>query len=112
MSVLGVPGWVNWIGKRLVESRRMLPAGLCLTLTDPMRCNVLRLARKVNEEIVIAGIGWEVRVRLCDVSFGRAGLGVTAPREIAVFRAEVPRDVLPFDEAPLAKQMRRLKPTG
>lgn len=47
---------------------------------------MLVLSRKVNEEIVI---GDNIRVRLVKIGGGRARLGISAPPEISVHRAEL-----------------------
>lgn len=47
---------------------------------------MLVLSRKVNEEIVIDR---RIRVRLVRIGCGRARLGISAPREIDVHRAEL-----------------------
>jgi carbon storage regulator len=47
---------------------------------------MLVLSRDVNEEIVI---GRDIRVKLLDTGRGRARLGVSAPRNIPVLRAEL-----------------------
>lgn len=49
---------------------------------------MLVLSRKVNEEIVI---GDNIRVRLVKIGGGRARLGISAPPEISVHRAELAR---------------------
>ena len=47
---------------------------------------MLVLSRDVNEEIVI---GRDIRVKLLDTGRGRARLGISAPRNIPVLRAEL-----------------------
>jgi len=47
---------------------------------------MLVLSRKVNEEIVIDN---NIRVKLLEVGPGRVRLGVSAPREIPIQRAEL-----------------------
>lgn len=47
---------------------------------------MLVLSRKVNEEIII---GDNIRVRLVKVGGGRARLGISAPKEVSVRRAEL-----------------------
>jgi carbon storage regulator len=47
---------------------------------------MLVLSRAVNEEIVI---GRDIRIRLLKTGRGRARLGVSAPRNIPVRRAEL-----------------------
>jgi carbon storage regulator CsrA len=47
---------------------------------------MLVLSRKVNEEIII---GDTIRVRLVKVGGGRARLGITAPADVSVRRAEL-----------------------
>lgn len=47
---------------------------------------MLVLSRKVNEEIII---GDTIRVRLVKVGGGRARLGITAPPDVSVRRAEL-----------------------
>ena len=49
---------------------------------------MLVLSRKVNEEIVI---GDNIRVRLVKIGGGRARLGISAPPEVSVHRAELTR---------------------
>ncbi|NUQ64234.1 MAG: carbon storage regulator [Pirellulales bacterium] len=49
---------------------------------------MLVLSRKINEEIVI---GDNIRVRLVKVGGGRARLGITAPADVSVRRAELPK---------------------
>jgi carbon storage regulator CsrA len=47
---------------------------------------MLVLSRKVNEEIII---GDNIRVRLVKIGGGRARLGISAPPEVSVRRAEL-----------------------
>jgi carbon storage regulator len=47
---------------------------------------MLVLSRKLGERIVI---GDRIVVTVVKVDHGRASLGVEAPREVAVFRAEI-----------------------
>jgi carbon storage regulator CsrA len=47
---------------------------------------MLVLSRKVDEEIVIGGA---VRVRVLEVGRGHVRIGVTAPKEIEILRAEL-----------------------
>ena len=47
---------------------------------------MLVLSRKLNEEIVIGG---EIRVRVLELRGGRVRLGISAPPEVSVDRAEV-----------------------
>ncbi|NLY02125.1 MAG: carbon storage regulator [Rhodopirellula sp.] len=49
---------------------------------------MLVLSRKVNEEIVI---GDDIRVRLVKIGGGRVRLGITAPPNLNVRRAELPK---------------------
>jgi len=51
---------------------------------------MLVLSRKVNEEIVI---GDNIRVRLVKICGGRARLGISAPPEVSVRRAELAKKV-------------------
>ena len=47
---------------------------------------MLVLSRKLNEEIVIAG---DIRVRVLELRRGRVRLGVSAPADVTVDRAEI-----------------------
>jgi len=47
---------------------------------------MLVLSRKVNEEIII---GDNIRVRLVKIGGGRARLGISAPPDVTVRRAEL-----------------------
>jgi carbon storage regulator len=47
---------------------------------------MLVLSRKLNEEIVIAG---EIRIRVLELRRGRVRLGVSAPADVTVDRAEI-----------------------
>jgi carbon storage regulator len=47
---------------------------------------MLVLTRRVGEEIVIAG---HIRIRVTEVQGGRVRLGIMAPEEVRVDRAEV-----------------------
>lgn len=47
---------------------------------------MLVLSRKPNEEVLIAG---EIRVRVLELRGGRVRLGISAPPEISVDRAEI-----------------------
>ena len=47
---------------------------------------MLVLSRKLNEEIVIAG---EIRVRVLELRRGRVRLGISAPPDVTVDRAEI-----------------------
>jgi len=59
---------------------------------------MLVLSRKLNEEIVIAG---DIRVRVLEFRGGRVRLGISAPPEVTVDRAEViPRNC--FDDDAIA----------
>lgn len=49
---------------------------------------MLVLSRKINEEIVIAG---QIRVRVLEVKGNQIRLGITAPREVPIHRAEIRR---------------------
>jgi carbon storage regulator CsrA len=48
--------------------------------------SMLVLSRKLDEEIVIAG---DIRVRVLELRRGRVRLGVCAPRNVTVDRAEI-----------------------
>ncbi len=50
---------------------------------------MLVLSRKVNEEIII---GDNIRVRLVKIGGGRARLGISAPPEVSVRRAELAKN--------------------
>jgi carbon storage regulator len=54
---------------------------------------MLVLSRKVNEEIVI---GDNIRVRLVKIGGGRARLGISAPPEVSVHRAELAKRIPPL----------------
>ena len=51
---------------------------------------MLVLSRKQNEEIIIAG---QIRITVVEISGGRVKLGVSAPLEIPVHRAELNRRI-------------------
>ena len=56
-------------------------------LTTPVKeDDMLVLSRKLNEEIVIAG---EIRVKVLELRRGRVRLGVCAPADVTVDRAEI-----------------------
>jgi carbon storage regulator len=61
-------------------------------LQQPAReANMLVLSRKKDEQLVIR-LGEEtVMVRVLDVNGSRVRIGITAPRSVAVLRAEVAR---------------------
>lgn len=54
---------------------------------------MLVLSRKVNEEIVIAG---NIRVKVIEVKGNQVRLGIMAPSEVPVHRAEVQRAIEDF----------------
>ena len=51
---------------------------------------MLVLTRKLNESIMV---GDEVKITIVDVKGDQVKLGITAPREIAVHREEVYREI-------------------
>ena len=62
---------------------------------------MLVLSRKVNEEIIIAG---QIRVKVIEVTGNRIRLGIDAPSNVAVHRAEICRAMNEFQvqsESPL-----------
>ena len=62
---------------------------------------MLVLSRRVGEEIVI---GDGIRLRVTSVVGKRARIGVTAPAEVRVLRAELPAKPTP-DESALQEQL-------
>jgi carbon storage regulator len=56
---------------------------------------MLVLSRKQNEEIIIDG---QIRITVVEISGGRVKLGVSAPLEIPVHRAELNRRLRPACE--------------
>ena len=55
---------------------------------------MLILSRKVNEELVIDR---RIRVRLLRTGRGRVRLGIQAPREVEITRAELESETWPCD---------------
>jgi len=51
---------------------------------------MLVLSRKQNEEIIIAG---QIRITVVEIGGGRVKLGISAPLEIPVHRAELNRRI-------------------
>jgi len=51
---------------------------------------MLVLSRKQNEEIIIAG---QIRITVVEVTGSRVKLGITAPLEVPVHRAELNRRI-------------------
>ena len=49
---------------------------------------MLVLSRKKNEEIIIAG---QIRITVVEITGGRVKIGVSAPLEVPVHRAELTR---------------------
>ena len=60
---------------------------------------MLLLTRKVGERIVIGSGPRKIVITLTAVDRGRGTIGITAPRDVAVFREElVPQIELPPDD--------------
>jgi carbon storage regulator len=55
---------------------------------------MLVLTRKPGEELLI---GDDVRVRVLEVIGQKVRIGITAPRDVAVHRAEVYRSIVEFE---------------
>lgn len=57
---------------------------------------MLVLTRKPGEELII---GDDVRVRIIEVLGQRVRIGITAPRDVSIHRAEVYRSIIEFDRS-------------
>ena len=59
---------------------------------------MLVLSRKINEEVIIDN---HIRIRIVQVSGGKVRLGIDAPRDVSIQRAELTFQ-LEKDDAPMA----------
>jgi carbon storage regulator len=58
---------------------------------------MLVLSRRIGEEVVIDG---GIRVRICQISGDKVRIGIDAPRDVCVDRAEVHERRLDFTTSP------------